>query len=343
MGLPEARVVNPYVFIVGCARSGTTLLERMVDAHPEIAITHQWHGIPRVFEKRKGMTAEGLVRPKLISHLLKLPWFTCMGISREGLLKLMGNGQPVHYSDFVTGIFELYGKAQGKALVGDKTPNYVRKMRILHALWPRARFVHLIRDGRDVCLSVANWPGAYQADKPGSFVTWIEDPVSTIAFWWELNVRLGREAGSWLGPELYYEIRYEPLVNRPAEQCAALCGFLGLPYDDAMPRYHEDRTKADPEVDAGHPRLPVTTGLRDWRSQMPAEDVERFEAAAGGLLDELGYPRAFPRPRAEKLENASRIRSLLVQDPRWRRLSEGPCANEAGVSASKESCPNGSA
>jgi len=321
--LPEARVVNPYVFIVGCARSGTTLLERMVDAHPEIAITHQWHGIPRPFEKRKGMTAEGLVRPKLISHLLKLPWFTSMGLSREGLLKLMGDGQPVHYSDFVTCIFELYGKAQGKALVGDKTPNYVRKMRVLHALWPRARFVHLIRDGRDVCLSVVNWPeGASQLDKPGSFITWADDPVSTIAFWWELNVRLGREAGSWLGPELYHEIRYELLACRPAEQCAALCGFLGLPYDDAMPQYHEDRTKADTEVDAGHPRLPVTTGLRDWRSQMPAEDVERFEAAAGGLLDELGYPRAFPRPRAEKLENASRIRGLLAQDPRWRRLSE---------------------
>src|SRR5215472_17941957 len=115
---------------------------------------------------------------------------------------------------------------------------------------------------------------------------------------------LGREAGSWLGPELYYEIRYEPLVNRPAEQCAALCRFLGLPYDDAMPRYHEDRTKADPEVAAGHPRLPVTTGLRDWRSHMPAEDVERFKAAAGGLL--------------------SRIRSLLVQDPRWQRLTPTP-------------------
>jgi hypothetical protein len=292
------------------------------------------------------MTAEGLVRPKLISHLSKLPWFTGMGISREELLNLMEHGQRVHYSDFVTGIFELYGKAAGKALVGDKTPNYVRKMRTLHALWPRARFIHLIRDGRDVCLSVANWPtGASQPDKPGSFVTWHDDPVSTVAFWWELNVRLGREAGSWLGPELYHEIRYEHLVNRPAELSARLCGFLGLAYDDAMLHYHEDRAKADPEIDAGHPRLPVTTGLRDWRSQMSPADVERFEAAAGGLLDELGYPRAFPRPRAEKLENASRIRSLLVQDPRWRCLAEGPCANEAGVSASKgkESCPNGSA
>jgi len=67
---------------------------------------------------------------------------------------------------------------------------------------------------------------------------------------------------------------------------------------------------------------------------MPAEDVERFEAAAGGLLNELGYPRAFPRPGAEKVENASRIRNQLFQDSRWRRLSEGPYANEAGASAS---------
>jgi hypothetical protein len=321
MALPEAPAGNPYVFIVGCARSGTTLLERMVDAHPDIAITHQWHGIHRPFEKRKGMSAEGLVRPKLISHLEKLPWFTRMGLSQERLVKLMGNGQRVHYSDFVTGIFDLYGKAQGKPLVGDKTPNYIRKMRTLHAIWPNARFVHLIRDGRDVCLSVANWPdGASQPDKPGSFATWSEDPVSTTAFWWELNVRLGREAGGRLGPELYYEVPYEPLVSRPSEQCAALCGFLDLPYDDAMTQYHEDRTKADPEVDVGHPRLAVTAGARDWRSQMPAEDAERFEAAAGGLLAELGYPRAFPHPSREKLEHATKIRSLLEQDPGWRRL-----------------------
>ncbi len=50
---------------------------------------------------------------------------------------------------------------------------------------------------------------------------------------------------------------------------------------------------------------------------MPAEDVERFEAAAGELLDELDYPRAVPRPQPERLESASRIRSLLAQDPNW--------------------------
>ncbi len=309
-------MTNPFVFIVGCPRSGTGLLRRIVDAHAQIAITPESHWIPRCFEKRRGLTPEGLVTPKLISHLLEHPRFAHLHIGREELVRLMGTGEPMSYSSFVTAVFDLYGKAQGKALVGDKTPGYVRRLPTLHALWPMARVVHLIRDGRDVCLSMMSWPRAHQK-RPGAFATWKDDPVSTTALWWELNVRLGQQAGNLLGPESYYEIRYECLVNHPAEECAALCAFLGLPYDDAMLRFHEGRTRTDPGLDAKAAWLPITPGLRDWRSQMPAEDVERFEAAAGELLNELDYPRAFPRPRPESLESAARIRDLLAQDPSW--------------------------
>ncbi len=327
---------NPYVFIVGCPRSGTTLLQRILNAHPELAITPETHWIPRLFKKRTGLTAEGLVTPQLISHLLELDKFTRLGIGREQLLQLMGNGQPVSYSSFVTGIFDLYAKAQGKALAGDKTPGYVRSLPILHALWPRVRFVHLIRDGRDVRLSVVNWrKTAYK--QPGTFATWKEDSVSTTALWWEAMVRLGQEAGSSLGPGVYYEIRYEALVDHPAEECAALCAFLGLPYSDAMLRFHKGRTRHEPGLDAKHAWLPVTRGLRDWRSQMSASDVERFEAATGELLDELGYPRAFPRPLPEMLENASRIRNALDQDPNWFYHSRACCAVSADTSKGKES------
>ena len=58
--------MNPFVFIVGCPRSGTTLLQRMVDAHSQIAIVPETHWIARWFEKRKGLTPEGFVRAKLI-------------------------------------------------------------------------------------------------------------------------------------------------------------------------------------------------------------------------------------------------------------------------------------
>jgi len=311
-------MTNPYVFIVGCPRSGTTLLQRMINAHPQIAIIFETKWIPRLFEERKGLTREGLITPELIPHLLAQRDFDRLHIDRKQLEKLLEADSQATYANFVSHIFDLYGERRGKSLVGDKTPGYVRRMNTLHTLWPRARFVHLVRDGRDVFLSTTDWPKG-QAKRPAVFAAWKDDAATTAAFWWELNVRLGRAVGNLLGPELYYEVRYESLVRNPVEECIALCAFLGLPYDEAMPRFHEGRTKSKPSLSAKRAWLPITPGLRDWRSQMPAEDVERFEAAAGELLDELRYPRAVPHLRPETHQRASRIRELLALDPKWVR------------------------
>ena len=300
-------MTNPYVFIVGCPRSGTTLLQRMVNAHPQIAITPESHWIPRL--RKKGLTAERLVTPELISLLQVQRRFGELHIDESKLEELLASHQPASYADFIAAIFDEYGKAQGKALVGNKTPGFVRKLGTLHTLWPKARFVHLIRDGRDVYLSHMHRP--LKNPNPEHFRTWEEGPATTAALFWELNVREGQRAGKSLGPELYYEMRYESLVNNPQKECAALCGFLGLPYDDAMLRFYESETK---------PRAarPITTGLRDWRSQMTVEDVERFEASAGEFLDELGYSRAAPGPGPEALKHAARIRDIWAQNRRAR-------------------------
>ena len=307
-------MTNPVTFIVGCPRSGTTLLRRIVSAHPQIVITPEAHWIPRWFEERRGLTPEGLVTPELIPALLAHNKFALFRLGSEELMSLVKRGQPISYASFVTGIFDLYGKVRGKKLVGNKTPDSARRMNTLHALWPQARFVHLIRDGRDVALSLMNW-ASVRNKKPGTFPTWKDDPVSTAALWWELNVRRGREAAEWLGSELYYEMRYESLVAHPEQECDALCKFLGLRYDDAMLRYHEAFGNADPGLEAGHDREPIAPGLRDWRAQMPADDVERFEAAAGALLDELHYPRAFAYPRTAAVEHSTQIRTLLRHVP----------------------------
>ena len=304
--------MNPYLFIVGCPRSGTTLLRRIIDAHRQIAITRETHWIAKRFERRQGVTPDGLVTPELLSWLLSDEKFTRMGIGQDELEGLVAGEEPVSYSTFVTGIFDLYGKGQGKRLVGDKTPAYVRRIPTLHALWPEARFVHLIRDGRDVCMSAINWRKADHA--LGRFSTWGVDPITTAAVWWEWHVRLGREDGGSLAPKLYHEVPYEALVSVPEETCAALCDFLGLPYDDAMLKFHEGREKADPNLDAKKGWWPLTPGLRKWSEQMPAEDLERCEAAAGDLLEELGYPRACPHPPEEKLARAVRIRESFTRE-----------------------------
>jgi hypothetical protein len=304
--------MNPYLFIVGCPRSGTTLLRRLVDTHPLVAVIDEMRWIASFFERREGLTPEGLVTPELVDRLLAYDRFATLEINREQLARLIDTADPVPYPTFVTGIFDLYGQAQGKSLVGDKTPRYARRIGTLHTLWPHAKFVHLIRDGRDVCMSILNWKKADHA--LGRFSTWEVDQVSTAAVWWEWHVRLGREDGGSLAPNLYHEVRYEELVSEPAKECENLCSFLDLPYDDAMLKFHEGRQKADPSLDAKKAWRPLTPGLRKWSEQMPTEDLERFEAAAGDLLEELGYPRACPPPPEEKLARAARIRESFTRE-----------------------------
>jgi Sulfotransferase family len=248
---------------------------------------------------------------KLVPRLLEYDRFAKSGIRREDLEELMPSGEPISYATFVTGVFDLYGRIQGKSLVGDKTPRFARKIPTLHGLWPEAKFVHLIRDGRDVFLSILNWKKAQKSI--GRFESWREDPVTATALWWELHLHLAREDGTPLAPNLYHELRYEALIQAPEIACRALCRFLDVPYDAAMLTFHEGRTKARPGLDAKKAWLPVTSGLRDWRTEMSEEHTERFEAAAGGLLDELGYERAFPDPSPRAVEHTSKLRAVLAE------------------------------
>jgi Sulfotransferase family len=298
---------DPYLFIVGCARSGTTLVHRIVDAHPEIAITPEMHWITRHFKSRNGLVAS-----ELVSELTGHKRFAQFEIPREQFEGLLGSGEAVPYPTFLRRVFGLYGKIKNKPLVGNKTPAYVRRIPTLHALWPEAKFVHIIRDGRDVCLSVLNWKKAERT--AGRYASWEEDPVSTTALWWERKVRKAREDGAALGPGLYQETLYEDLVEDPERECKRLCEFLGVPYDDAMIRFHEGRERVEPGRGAKSAWLRVTSGLRDWRTEMCTGDVERFEAAAGDLLEELGYERAVPNPSSEALEQAARIREAFTRE-----------------------------
>jgi hypothetical protein len=311
--------MNPFVFIVGCPRSGTTLLQRILDCHPLVAVTPETHWIPRWFEKKeaKGIRPDGMVSRKIVRKLLAFPRFQELGISQaeaEARIKPRGT---VSYSQFVSRLFDLYGEKRGKRLVGDKTPGYARHLDTLHALWPAAKLVHLIRDGRDVCLSVLSWQrarGWAAGQGLARFSAWAESPLCAAALWWSWHVRLAREAGLAFEPGVYTELRYEGLIADPPGQCQQLCLFLGIPYAEDMIRLYERRAEAGDSGDKRHPWQPITAGLRNWRVQMPSQDVELFEATAGDLLNELGYARAVPAPRPEALHYALEARGRWAQE-----------------------------
>jgi hypothetical protein len=311
--------MNPFLFIVGCPRSGTTLLRRIVDAHPEIAMLPETHWIPRLARTGRGITPDGLVTQELVDWLVGYRRFPRLKLDPDEVRELAEPG--VTYPEFVRALFDLYGRKRGKQLVAEKTPNYVAEIPALHTMFPHARIVHIIRDGRDVCLSVLGWERKAD-DFARRLRTWREDPLVTTALWWKAFVSLGRQDGAELGPDLYYELRYERLVANPEREVPALCLFLGVDHDERMVRFHEGKTKSDPILSAKRAWLPITPGLRNWRTQLARDDLELFEAAAGDLLTGLGYERAVPDPGSAARARVGRIASLCADDlPRRRPVA----------------------
>jgi hypothetical protein len=308
----SAEMVNPYVFVVGAARSGTTLLQRMLDAHPQLAVVNETYWVPRKFRERNGLTREGVVTPALLPKLLASPKFSYMGVSEEDLVGLLSEFESVRYDRFVARIFDLYAARRGKQFAGDKTPGYVRRIRQIHDVWPRARFVHIIRDARDVCLSMLDWSmGERTAGQDG---TWDMDPAISTALYWRYSVTVGREdARAVLGPRLYHEVHYDDLVSSPERELRQICKFLWLPYAEEMTRFYEGRTRRESGLDSKEQWLPPTAGLRDWRTQLPTTDVERIEAAAGDLLHSLGYATRFDRCTPATRARVAEVRETFTR------------------------------
>jgi hypothetical protein len=206
---------------------------------------------------------------------------------------------PESFADMVRRLYACAAAARGKPRYADKTPMHVLYLPRLARLFPEARFVHILRDGRDVALS-------YQS------VTWGPTTATEAAVTWRGHVRRGRRDGRRLGPDRYREIRYEELVADPEPLLRSLCAFLELEWDDAMLHHQAsaDAVIAATRFPAAHQRLllPPTRGLRDWRRDMPERDVATFEMIAGDLLDELGYGRATGSPSpSERLSSRTRI------------------------------------
>jgi hypothetical protein len=252
----------------------------MLDSHPEMAVPPETYFIVRFAKNQSRYDSSGVFAfADFIEDLVDTGGFKRMCLSEEALRESFHSNPPATYPDAIRGVFRLYALEQGKEGYGDKTPMYVLHIRQLGTLFPEARFVHIIRDGRDVARSFMD----------GGWADRIEDAT----LYWKLQVVRGRRAGQRLGPERYREVRYEDLVADPESVLTSICEYLDVAFDPGMLRYQESaRHWADlssqPERHR-HTLLQPTAGLRDWRHEMPRRDLAVVELLAGDLLTDLGY------------------------------------------------------
>jgi hypothetical protein len=299
---------NPYLFVGGCPRSGTMLLQRMLDHHPLIALGNDSHFIPKCITERTNPSALPL-SSEMVECVRTYPRFKRLRLEDSAADRAAEGSNT--YGEFVSRIYTEFASAHGKEIAGEKTPDYIRQIPLLDSLFPWARFIHVLRDGRDVALSVQSWATKRGRRRgPSRRSLWDEEPIAASAIWWSRFVVKGRKDGENLSGERYMEVRFEALAAEPRETLEGVLSFLELPFSDEALLYHEGRTRPKAGRSAKNAWLPPTPGLRDWRTTMPPTEVELFEAMAGDVLDELGYERAFPRisPRAVSLADRCRAR-----------------------------------
>ncbi|MGH2952033.1 MAG: sulfotransferase family protein, partial [Solirubrobacterales bacterium] len=139
----------PAPFVVGVGRSGTTLLRLMLDAHPRLAIPPETHFLPELIaQARQRVPAD-----ELVSEIVAARNWDDFGLDAGALRGRVAALDDARAAPVLRAFYSLYAERQGKQRWGDKTPIYVKRMRLISAVLPEARFVHLIRDGRDVALS----------------------------------------------------------------------------------------------------------------------------------------------------------------------------------------------
>ena len=287
----------PMPFVVGVNRSGTTLLRMMLDSHPALAIGPETHFVPDLIALLE--TGDARVAD-LVATIRGAREWEDFGLGEAELTAAFERlGPRLEAGPALRAFYSLCAQRAGKPRAGDKTPAYGRSMLAIKAALPEARFVHVIRDGRDVALSIRDRAGG---ERP-------ERPFGRIAKRWKRRIAGAREQAELLGKS-YLEVRYERLVSEPEPLLKEVCALLELPWDAAMLTYTERAANRLREIDRvlpargeraelsaerrmqTHSRVlepPDRGRIGRWRREMSPDQRREFEDVAGDLLAALGY------------------------------------------------------
>ena len=268
--------------MLGCPRSGTTVLYHMILSSGDFAgysfesETFKILGpkFPRLTSLRN--------RKRLLEFWLRSTNGADSGLDRSDIESRV-YGECRNIGDFLRIVMEGMCQKQGVRRWAEKTPDHVLSMAEIKRLIPDALIVHIIRDGRDVALSLANF-GRIQP-----YIWSRGSKLLSFSVYWKWLVQKGRATGRQIGRD-YYELHYEHLLEKPRETLAKLGDFIGhdLDYD----RITQVRVGSLSHPNSSFEKSPSEAGFNPvgrWKRQFSPEQLARFELLVGDCLEETGY------------------------------------------------------
>ncbi len=268
------------VFVIGHGRSGTSVLIKLIRKYLKINFGTESQFIIRFYQNLKhyGDLSDKANAARLIKDIAAERYFKRIKKRFDFDFNpgaAIANYTGKNYADVLSTVFGQFAEYHGMERWGDKTPEYIYHLPVLHELYPDAQFLHIIRDGRDVALSEFETP----FDAKNSFKA-AED--------WQKKTALVEAFFTRLKPGQHLTIRYEDLLSNPVDVFASLVSFFGI--DDA----------GNQLIDfiAAHLPYDLKAGnFNKWKSKMSKGQQRRFEKMAGDQLRQFGYSTQFDELR----------------------------------------------
>ena len=289
------------VFVLGCPRSGTTLLYYMLLSSDNFAVYRDESHVFSMIAPKFGNLASRKSREKLMKRWLKSIYFKNSGLDAQTIEKKIveecRNG-----GDFLRIVMEEITRQQNATRWADTTPEHLLYIPAIKKAFPDALIIHSIRDGRDVALSMdkLHWLRPFRWDEQHSLMV--------HGLYWEWIVRHGRRDGKLFGGD-YMEIRFEALITHPHETLASIGRFIehDLDYEKirkvGLGSVGKPNTSFRGEISSGQ-----FNPIGRWKKNFSPQQLEMFEGLVGPFLKEVGYS-----PATSSFPSASRSNGLMAR------------------------------
>lgn len=284
---------NSPIFVIGNPRSGTSLLRLMLHSHPLICIPPECHFFLWLEERYGNFCSSQL--SDYVNDLFQSRKFETWKLDKSDLTNYLQAKIPQNYSELTSSIYSFYANMNNKSDAihwGDKNKLWKQKLSTIVKYFPNAKFIHIVRDGRDVACSFRELG---QKSVDSKYYPKLPVEVAEIASRWTTNLQFISDFLSTLNASNFVEIKYEDLVSSTRLQLQSLFHFLSLEYSEMSENYYVGKSFEDIEPKefmqwkAKLTSAPDVRNISKYKNEMTLKEIDAFEKIANGVLLKYGY------------------------------------------------------